>query len=147
MYSVGTFIAQAIGVEVSHNIPLAWYELVIIGAAVISAVWVVWQKLVWPVILILRNIEILYPIIPKIDRIAKEFENGGESLKDRVIDLHASVTDLRHDFKEFKSEVTLDIDKLYTYQVEDNQYGESLESSEKYPGSEGGSGFRFPWTK
>lgn len=92
---------------------MTWYDRIIVGAAVVGALYVIWNKLIRPVINIIKAVEDFYPVIAIVTSIANEFkENSGSTLKDDVITLKSDVAQLRRGFEGFQDYVHSELEAL-----------------------------------
>ena len=72
---------------------VAWVDVLIIVAAVLTASWTIWRKGLKPFIQIVNHVAEAVPILAEI---AKEFKpNEGTSLRDVVEAIHQDITTIR----------------------------------------------------
>jgi chemotaxis response regulator CheB len=104
------------------SLSLSWYEWILIGGALVTALGAIWVKAVVPIFNALKAIEKFYPLLPVITNIAKEFQNnGGSSLKDSIENIDEKVDclseefqDVKHNVKKVKDSLEEDITEIET---------------------------------
>lgn len=134
MEVVGTVVGQ-----------VSWYEWILIGGGVFTALGMLWIKILVPVYNLIKTVEDFYPVVPTITTLAKELEeNSITEIKSDMKGIKSHLDEISSDLCEFKDDTEkeiLELEKSLNFlnkhairTREGRIYGEGMEGRKKYFG-------------